>query len=218
MTFHKMSIAVASLTLLLALPALNGCSHLPYQSAETISGHSMSVKKSGLKVAARVDKTMAALNTLLNKPSGSLANDYKSFSDKVSSLKSGYADLKGAIDNVSGTQGKYMATWDKQIQSISNSGIQAVAKSNYSNAQADFSRFTKRAKTTESSGGALLKYLGNMKTYLAADLSTSGIQGASGLLGKAKSRAATFKHELAKLDSAASRLTNDLKPAAGASK
>ena len=155
MTFHKMGIA-ASLTLLLTLPALNGCSHLPYQSAETISGHSMRVKKSGMKVASHVDSTMAALNTLLNKPSGSLANDYKSFSNKLSSLKSGYADLKGAIDSVSGSQGKYMATWDKQIQSISDSGIQAVAKSNYSNAQNDFSRFTKCAKTTESSGGALI--------------------------------------------------------------
>ncbi len=216
MTFRKMGIA-ASLTLLLAIPALSGCSHLPYQSAENISGHSMSVKQIGLKVAARVDSTMAALNTLLNKPSGSLSNDYKSFSNKFSSLKSGYGDLKSAISRVSGSQGKYMATWDKQIQSISNSDIQAVAKSNYSNAQEDFSRFTRRAKTTESSGGALMAYLGNMKKYLSTDLSATGIQGASGLLGKAKSRAATFKHDLFKLDRAASRLSSDLKPAAGAS-
>ncbi len=77
---------------------------------------------------------------------------------------------------------------------------------------------TRRAKTTESSGSALMAYLGNMKKYLGTDLSATGIQGASGLLGKAKSRAATFKHDLVKLDRAASRLSNDLKPTAGVSK
>ncbi len=214
MTFRKMGI-VTSLTLLLAIPALSGCSHLPYQSAQNISGHSTSVQKNGLTVAARVDSTMAALNTLLNKPSGSLGSDYKSFSDKFSSLKSGYADLKSAISHVSGSQGKYMASWEKQIQSIGNPDIQAVAKSNYSNAQEDFSSFTRRAKTTESSGGSLMSYLGNMKKYLSSDLSTSGLHGASGLFRKARSRASTFKHDLAKLESVASRLSNDLKPAAG---
>jgi|GEM_PF-4558659 len=217
MVFRKMGIT-AALALSMVLPALNGCSHLPYQSAANISGHSTSVQKNTLKVAGRVDKTMAALDALINKPSGSLGSDYKTFSDKLGSLKSGYSDLKDAISNVSSGQSKYMAAWEKQIQSISNSDIQAVAESNYKNAQRDFSRFTSRAKTTETSGGRFITYLDNMKKYLSNDLSSTGIQGASGLLGKAKSRATTFKHDLGKLGEDASRLSSDLKPTAGSAK
>ncbi|MGC8541502.1 MAG: DUF2959 family protein [Phycisphaerae bacterium] len=214
MVFRKMGIT-AALALFVVLPALNGCSHLPYQSAANISGHSMSVQKNALKVAGRVDSTMAAMDALINKPSGSLGTDYKAFCDKLSTLKSGYSDLKDAISNVSSGQSKYMAAWEKQIQSIDSPDIQAVAKSNYSNAKEDFSRFTSRAATTESSGSKLIAYLNNMRKYLATDLSASGIHGASGLLGKAKSRAANFKHNLGRLGKDATRLSNDLKPTAG---
>ncbi len=217
MIVRKMGIS-ATMALLLVLPVLNGCSHLPYQSAAKISGHSINVQKNTLKVAGRVDKTMAELDTLINKPSGSLGADYKTFSHRLASLKSGFSDLKDAISTVSSNQGKYMAEWEKQIQSISNSDIQAAAKANYSDAQKDFSHFTRRAKTTEASGSRFIDYLVNMKRYLSNDLSTRGIQGASGLLGKAKSRAATFKHDLGKLGEDASRLSNDLKPAAGSAK
>jgi hypothetical protein len=213
--FTRKMMLPAVMACALVLPALSGCSHLPYQAAANISGHSSGVQSATQKVAGRVDKTMASLDTLINKPSGSLGSDFKQFSSRFDSLKSGYSDLKSAISKVSSEQGSYMATWEKQIQSISSPDIQAVAKSNYSSAQGDFSRFTNRAKTTETSGGSLMAYLGNMKKYLSTDLSASGIQGASGLLGKAKSQSAIFKHNLAKLGKDALRLSSDLKPAAG---
>ena len=160
---------------------------------------------------------MAALNTLINKPSGSLGSDFTHFSDKFSSLKSGYSDLRNEVSRVSKERVAYMVSWQKQIQKITNSDIQAAAKSNYANAQSDFSRFTQRANSTETSGGRLISYLDNMKKYLSTDLSSSGIQGASSLLGKANSRAAQFKHDLGKLGDDATRLSNDLKPMAGTS-
>ena len=202
----------------LVVSALAGCSQLPYQTAANISSHSNSVQAKTREVAGRVDKTMTALATLINKPAGSLGSGFKNFSDQLGALKNGYASLKNAINNVTGNQANYMAIWEKQIQSIGDSDIQAAAKSNYAAAQRDFSHFTKRSMATEASGGKFMAYLNNMKKYLSTDLSSSGLKGASHLLGNAKSRSKTFLHDLGKLGNDAARLSKDLNPVAGSAK
>ncbi len=201
----------------LILPTLNGCSQqMPYRTAANISYHSTSVQKSSHKVAGRVDHTMASLAALIHKPSGKLRAGFDRFSGELSSLKSGCSHLTGAISKVTGAQANYMAAWEKHVQGISNPDIAAAARGNYHAAQSDFSRFSKRAKTTETAGGKLIAYLYNMKKYLASDLSADGLKGAAKLLGKAKSHAAIFKHDLVKLEDDSVRLAGDLRPAVGA--
>lgn len=188
--------------------SLTACSQAPYKQAMTTSSHASMAASQANAVSAQADSLVASLKQLAG-TKGDLQKPYAGFTKSLGSFKSSYSSLKSDLSAMISDQKGYLATWNKENNTIKEASIKKVAMSRYDAATKDFASVKKAADGVTTSGDSFVTYMDDLNTYLSTDLNAGGIASGAPLISKADSKAATLKIELAKLKASMKKVASD---------
>src|SRR5690349_5659403 len=120
----RLTTGLASCAIALLLVA--GCSSSSgYNKGEKTAQNIQTAANRIAALPALVDKTMASLDALVNKPQADLRPQFKQFNANLAEVESAAKEV-GAARRSMGEKGKeFFAAWDAQLAQISNEDIKA---------------------------------------------------------------------------------------------
>ncbi|MGC8559628.1 MAG: DUF2959 family protein [Phycisphaerae bacterium] len=208
-TFITTSIRIAVVTgASLGMASLTACSQAPYHQAMNTSSHASMTAEQAHVVSSQADALVGSLKQLQSS-TGDLQKPYTDFTQSLGSFKSSYSSLKSDLSAMLNDQKSYLATWNKENNSIKNASIKKVAMSRYDAAAKDFASLTTSANSVTTSGDEFVAYMDDLNTYLSTDLNAGGLASGAPLFSKADVKAAALKANLKKLGSSMQKVASD---------
>ncbi len=207
--FTKTSIRIAVVTgASLGMASLTACSQAPYQQAMNTSSHASMTVDQAHVVSSQTDALVASLQQLQSS-TGDLQKPYADFTKSLGSFKSSYSSLKNDLSAMLNDQKSYLASWNKENNSIKNASIKKVAMGRYDAATKDFASVRTSANSVTTSGDEFVAYMDDLNTYLSTDLNAGGLASGAPLFSKADVKAAALKANLNKLGSSMQKVASD---------
>ncbi len=193
---------------IMAMASLSACSQAPYQQAMSTSSSASMVTAQARGVSAQANSLVSSLKALTT-TTGALNKPYANFTSALAGFKSSFSSLKGRIATMLGHQKAYLASWNKENNSISNASIKKVAMARYNAAAGDFANVQKQSDSVITSGDSFVTYMDDLNTYLSTDLNSSGLASGEPLFSKADTKAAALKSDLATLETGMKKVSAD---------
>ena len=197
------------------LGLIAGCSSSGYEkaadTAASLSKSSEGITKSG----ALVDKTLAALNDLVNNPKPDLRKQFSAFNDSVNDLGSMAKDADGKAKDMKSQGADYFKTWDKQMATIKNEDIRNRSEARKGEVASKFGRISQSYDETRTAFAPFMSDLRDVQKFLSTDLTAGGLSAIKGVAAKANADAVPLKSALGKLSDEFKGLGLSMSPKSG---
>jgi hypothetical protein len=211
MKFHlqKHWIRVGIITLAsIGAASIAACSQAPYQQAMTTSSHASMAASQTSVVSSQAKSLVASLKQLAG-ATGDLQKPYADFTQSLGNFKSGYSSLKSDLSAMLSDQKGYLATWNKENNTIQDASIKKVAMGRYDAAANDYASVKKAADSVTTAGDSFVTFMDDLNTYLATDLNAGGIASGAPLISKAQTKASSLEAKLAQLKASVKKVASD---------
>ena len=186
-----MKIKTLNQILVIALTAgagllLAGCKTSGYQQADKTGEGIASFRAEILNGKKAIDETMASLDAVAPSAASDPRAAFEKYSKSVANLESTAAKIRKRGDQMR-EQGKaYFAQWEQQLAQVKNPEIQQLATQRKQKLQEAFDNIKNVAEPLKTQFDPWMSDLKDLQTYLANDLTITGIDAAKPLFTKAQ--------------------------------
>ena len=176
-----------------------GCASSGYDKGEKTAQNIQTAANRIAALPTLVDKTMASLDALVNKPQADLRPQFKQFNADLAEVESAAKEV-GAARRSMGEKGKeFFAAWDAQLAQISNEDIKARSEARKKEVTDRLDAIKRSYTEAETAFRPFMNNLKDVQKYLSVDLTSGGVTAIKDTVAKANQEAVTLKASATKL-------------------
>jgi len=188
-------LAACAATLMLAA----GCASSGYDKGEKTAQNIQTTATRIAALPAVVDKTLASLDALVNKPQADLRPQFKQYNADLAELESTAKEI-GAARRSMGEKGKeFFAAWDAQLAQINNEDIKARSEARKKEVTDKMEAIKRSYAEAETAFRPYMNDLKDIQKYLSVDLTAGGVAAIKDTVAKANKSAIPLKASANKL-------------------
>jgi outer membrane murein-binding lipoprotein Lpp len=189
-----LAVSTLATTLLLA-----GCASTGYEKGNVTAANIQATSDRIAALPGQVDKTMASLNDLVNKPQADLRPQYQQFAANLAEMESSSKGVATDRRTMGEKAKEYLDAWDQEIGQIQNADIKARSQSRREAVNQQLVAIKKSYVESCTTFKPFLADLNDVQKYLSVDLTTGGITAIKEPVAKANRDAVPLKVSLTKL-------------------
>lgn len=178
---------------------LAGCASSGYQKGEKTAQNIQTAANRISALPALVDKTLASLDDLVNKPAADLRPQFKQFSANLAEVESAGKEVGAARRSMGEKSKEFFAEWDKQLAQINNEDIKARSEARKKEVTEKLEAIKRSYTEAETAFRPFVSELKDVQKYLSVDLTTGGVAAIKETVAKANQQAVTLKASATKL-------------------
>ncbi len=175
-------LATCTATLLLAA----GCASSGYDKGNKTAQDIQGTANRIAALPAQIDKTLASLDDLVNKPQADLRPQYKQFNAHLSEVASAAKDIAAARRSMGEKSKEFFAAWDAQLAKINNEDIKARSQARKDEFAQKMEAIKRSYTEAEVAFRPFMGELQDVQKYLSVDLTAGGLAAIKGTVSKAK--------------------------------
>jgi septal ring factor EnvC (AmiA/AmiB activator) len=202
-------------TAILAIAATALTGSLLAQSAQ--DRLAASVRDAGAQIqTTRVDlqNTIGALDELRNQKSGDLRAAYDKFSESTEKTRNSAGTAAKLYDTMSADSKTYFASWQSEIDAISNPDIKKASAKRLKTVQKQYDEVVKELKPIQPLFSPMMSDLDDLNKALGTDLTPAGIKALSKPMDKTKKALTKFQAPIVESMTEFDKMSASLAPAA----
>jgi hypothetical protein len=201
-----------------AIGLVAGCASTGNDKAASTA--SALTKSSGMitKGNALVDKSLTALNDLVNNPKPDLRKQFKTFNSSVDGLGSTAKDVGGKAAEMKSQGAAYFKKWDQEAAKMQNEDIRNRSEARKNEVAAKFGRISLQYDETKAAFAPFMSDLRDVQKFLSTDLTAGGLSAIKDVAAKANRDALPLKTALGKLSDEFKGLGLSMSPISGEKK
>lgn len=180
-----------------ALLAFVGCKTTGQQKAATAATSLQSTRAEIASVTSALDKAVAALANLVEKPQSDLKPQFDAFKAEVTALQGQSQSVGSSAQAMRARGDEYFKAWEQDLAGINNPELRQISADRRAKLSGHYQKVTEGFEKAKAAFDPLLVQLSDVQKVLGLDLTDNGIKMASGPAGEAKKSAASVKQELA---------------------
>jgi outer membrane murein-binding lipoprotein Lpp len=187
---------VASLA---AAALLAGCASTGYQKGDKTAANIQAAADQIGSLPGLIDKTVASLNDIVQKPAADLRPQYKSFTENLTAVEStakSVADTRRAMGE---KDKEFFAKWDEQLAQIKNEDIKARSQSRKDEVKKNLLAIKRSYTEAEMAFKPFMSDLKDVQKYLSVDLTPGGVASIKDTVGRVTQSAPPLKTCIGKL-------------------
>ncbi len=162
-----------------------------------------SMQRAAIEVQAEsnaVEVAMKALNELQNDQGGDLREPFRQYTKAVDRLASAAQKTEATGDRMAKENTAYLASWDKTLQTIDYQHIRELSQARKEEVAERFRAVNQQYQESEQAVQPLIAYFRDIRTALAADLTSGGMASLKEIVENAGRNAAKVQTALAALE------------------
>jgi hypothetical protein len=176
-----------------------GCASSGYNKGEKTAQNIQTAANRIAALPALVDKTLASLDAMVNKPAADLRPQFKQFNADLAEVESAAKEV-GAARRSMGEKGKeFFAAWDAQLAQINNEDIKARSEARKKEVSDRMEAIKRSYTEAEMAFRPFFNNLKDVQKYLSVDLTTGGVAAIKDTVAKANQDAVKLKASAVKL-------------------
>lgn len=194
-TFASVVAAVAALSL-----SFGGCatSTKAEKSTESMAATGSRVDRA----SAQVDTVLASLDNIVNNKKGDLKPAYDRFGKEVDKTMDVAAETRKANDNLKSQAAAQFDAWIKEAQNLNDPSMQKASLERRDQARSAYTRIQEAGQKAKAAYDPFIGDLKDIRSFLATDLTTRGVDAVSGKIENVKKDGATLKSALGEMKTA----------------
>jgi len=194
------ALLIASTLMLAALPALLvGCKTAGYDTGNKTAANIQTAADQIGALPAQIDKTLASLNELSEKPQADLRPQFKAYSANRSDLESAAKDIGSTHKSMVENGKAFFAQWDEQVAKIQSEDIKSRSQSRKDEVMKKLEALKAKYAEAESAFKPFMSDLKDIEQALSMDLTASGVKAVSKSAAKANKSAVPLKKSIGEL-------------------
>jgi hypothetical protein len=188
------------LTVLIAVATLlAGCASTGFDQGNKTAANIQSAADQIGSLPAMIDKTLASLNDIVEKPAADLRPQYRSFVENLTAVQStakGVADTRRAMGE---KDKEFFAKWDEQLAQIKNEDIKARSQSRKDEVKQRMLAIKRSYTEAEMACQPFMSDLKDVQKYLSVDLTTGGVATIKDTISRVTQSSGPLKFSITKL-------------------
>ena len=165
---------------------LQGCKTSGYQQADKTGEGIANFRQEVLNGKKAIDDTMTSLDAVAASATTDPRAAFEKYSKSVANLESTSNKIKKRAEDMRGQGKAYFDQWEQQLAQVKNPEIQQLAKDRKAKLQETFDNIKTVAEPLKTQFDPWMSDLKDLQTYLANDLTITGIDAAKPLFAKAQ--------------------------------
>jgi hypothetical protein len=201
---------------LVVVGAVAGCRTTAYDKGD---GAARSLKQASAQVEAetrQIDRTLDALNQLVNSPNTDLKPQYEHFSKSFDRLVRTAEEVEKTRVRMERKTAEYFIMWDEQVTTINYGKIREQSEARRAEVTNQFVLVNTRYQEAHEVVWALINYLRDIRTALSLDLTRGGLDSVRDIARNANDNAGKVEVALGRLsqelDNSSAHLSSVLRP------
>jgi hypothetical protein len=146
-----------------------------------------------------IDKTLASLDELVNRPQADLRPQFKQFTTHLAEVESTGKAIGDARRSMGAKGKEFFAEWDAQLAQISNEDIKARSQARKDEVTQKMDAIKRSYTEAETAFRPFLTELQDVMKYLSVDLTSGGVAAIKPTVAKANTNSVALKTSTAKL-------------------
>jgi len=193
----QLAVCLAACTTALLLGA--GCASSAYDKGNKTAQDIQTAANRIAALPGMVDKTLASLDELVNKPQPDLRPQFKQFSSNLSEVDSAAKEVGAARRSMGEKSKEFFAEWDAQLAKINNEDIKARSQARKAEVSQKLDAIKRSYTEAETAFRPFMSNLQDIQKYLSVDLTTGGLAAIKETVTKANTNAVALKDSATKL-------------------
>lgn len=201
----KLAIRQLAVAMAFVVACLAGCTSTGYQKGDAAA---VSMQRAATEVQLEgkaMSQTMAALQDLLQQPSGDLRPAFKRYSKSLDHLIATAQSTENTGGRVREKNAAYFQAWDQQLQTIDYQHIRELSQARRSEVTNRLDEVNRRYYESQAAVEPLLSYLQDIRRALSTDLTPGGLEALKPIVQNANDNAVKVQTAL---DALTAALTN----------
>jgi hypothetical protein len=190
-----LSASIAAIVLLMA-----GCASSGYEKAGDTSTTIEKTARNIHKGNGQIDAVLFSLSSLVNSPEANLKSQFGKFDSAVSKLESLSTDVNDQAAAMQSQGADYFRTWDEELAKIQNEDIRARSNDRKIAVAASFDKVRLSYVQTKAAFVPFMSDIKDIRTALATDLTSGGIDSIKSTANKANSNVTPLRESLSRLE------------------
>jgi len=194
------SLAIKLFAVTLAVGILAGCSSRAGYQKGARAGTALNQAADGITRAdTQVERTLAALNDLLDNPQPDLRRQFRTFTSEVDSLDSMARRIAKQAESMKARGAAYFEQWSQDLATIQNENIRSRSETRQQEVVTRFQEIASSYTEVKTAFQPFISDLRDLQRFLATDLTPGGLAAARKIAAKANKNAVPIRESLAKL-------------------
>ncbi len=147
-----------------------------------------------------VELTMKALNELQNEPGGDLRQPFRHYCSALDRLTAAARKTEATGNRMAQRNAAYLTAWDKNLQTIDYEHIRELSQTRRGEVSERFQAVNQRYQESQKAVQPLISYFRDIRTALATDLTSGGMQSLKEVVANADRNATNVQTALAALE------------------
>jgi len=190
-----------------------GCSSPTGYQKGAQAGAAMNTAAASItRTSDQVDRTLTALNDLVDHPQADLTGQFRTFTTELNTLESMARQVSTEAEAMKSKGAAYFDRWNQELATIQNEDIRNRSESRQKEVSARFQAIAADYSKAEADFQPFLSDLRDVQRFLATDLTSGGIAAVKKFAVKANEDAVPLRKSLAALAEEFKAMGVDLTP------
>lgn len=176
-----------------------GCASTAYDKGNKTAQDIQTTANRIAALPGMVDKTLASLDDLVNKPQSDLRPQFKQFTAHLKDVESAAKEVGAARRSMGEKSKEFFAEWDAQLAKINNEDIKARSQARKNEVSQRLDAIKRSYSEAETAFRPFMSNLQDIQKYLSVDLTAGGLAAIKDTVAKANQNAVPLKASATKL-------------------
>jgi len=196
----KTSIAIKLFAVAMAVGIFAGCSSPTGYQKGARTGTALNNAANGIMQAdAQIERTLVALNDLLDRPQPDLRGQFRTFTSEMDSLDSMARRIASQAEAMKSRGATYFDQWSQDLATIQNEDIRSRSEARKQAVAARFQEIAANYTEVKTAFQPFMADLRDVQRFLATDLTSGGLAAVRKFATKANAEAVPLRKSLAEL-------------------
>ena len=195
---------------------LAGCATSGYKQADKTGEGIAEFRNEVVKARQAVDAAMVSLSRISETATNNPRKAYDAFAKSVERVEAARASSGKRAAEMKATGREYFREWDKQLVEINNPEIRKLAQQRKAQLSDDFDKVGPLVQKAKADFDPFYSDLTDLRTFLANDLTVTGIDSAKGIMKKTRADGTKLQESLDDLIAEMNGISATLTPAKAA--
>ena len=217
---NSLYVAALALAAFTTTTVVTGCKSSGYQMADKTGAGIAEFRAEIVNGKKAVDSTMAALDQIAVQANTDPRPAFEKFSKELDNLESVAAKARKRAEDMKASGQAYFKQWEEQLSQVKDEDIRQLAQERKQKLQETFDKIREYTEPLKEQFDPWMSSLKDLRSYLANDLTVSGVAAAKKPFAKAKSEGVKVQKSMDDLveelnDLAATLTASKVAPSAG---